>query len=446
MSDPTPERYWQGEAARLARSINMGWWADRFNRIAATIFLFFALGVIAWRTFRPESVSASWIGLGMAIGVAVAALAALAWSHRRWIGMREGLIRLDSRLSLDNALVAAARGRGSWPSPTIRDSTESARPRWRWLIALAPGLGAIALVALAVWIPVPTPNAKSAPVAAEPGAWERMEDWVETLAEEELIDPEADREYRERIEQLRERDREEWFSDSSLEATDTLEENLGQEIKEMAQSMSDLERDLESLQSSATSGDPSTRKEAEEAARESLEKLAGNDLSRQSELVEGMKKALSQEGGEDGGLSREQIESLRQQLREGSEALGEMQGLPPLESLPESMMAGSRPGTMPGPGQGEVQRGPGDAPLHFGEENQVEGGKLEGVSGDTADEIRLGDLIGVGETEHDEDAGAEGSRAGGAIAGSGRGGEAVFRESFLPDEQSVLKRYFGEEE
>lgn len=57
----------------------------------------------------------------------------------------------------------------------------------------------------------------------------------------------------------------------------------------------------------------------------------------------------------------------------------------------------------------------------------------------------MGDLLGVGETEHEEDTESSSPKAGGAVTSQGRGGDAVWRESLVPEEQALLKRYFKTE-
>jgi hypothetical protein len=54
----------------------------------------------------------------------------------------------------------------------------------------------------------------------------------------------------------------------------------------------------------------------------------------------------------------------------------------------------------------------------------------------------MGDLLAIGETEHDDKESNAKASQGGAVASQGKGGEAVWRESLLPSEKAVLKRYF----
>ncbi len=81
----------------------------------------------------------------------------------------------------------------------------------------------------------------------EPGAWEQMEDWLATLEESGVVEEEMIEELEGRIEEFRDQPEDEWFSHSSLEATDTLQDSLGMQIRDLAAEMNTLERDLSAL-------------------------------------------------------------------------------------------------------------------------------------------------------------------------------------------------------
>jgi hypothetical protein len=121
-----------------------------------------------------------------------------------------------------------------------------------------------------------------------------------------------------------------------------------------------------------------------------------------------------------------------------------MEGLPELgegEGMGEKSGFGEGEGEQPG--KGGVNRGRADAPLFFGDkEDDLGTTKLERVENDDFSKASVGEVLGTGETERELDENAAGPVAGGAVGSTGRGGEAVSRETLLPDEQAVLKRYF----
>ena len=95
-------------------------------------------------------------------------------------------------------------------------------------------------------------NAAAKLPPSEPSAWAQMEDWVETLDEEDLIEESNIEGVREKIEELRSQPEDEWFSHSSMEATDTLRDSLGRDIKNLSAELGSLERDLNALQNHAS--------------------------------------------------------------------------------------------------------------------------------------------------------------------------------------------------
>ncbi|MEZ5433062.1 MAG: hypothetical protein R3F31_18270 [Verrucomicrobiales bacterium] len=57
-----------------------------------------------------------------------------------------------------------------------------------------------------------------------------------------------------------------------------------------------------------------------------------------------------------------------------------------------------------------------------------------------------GELISVGETKFDLDKTPRGPQQAGAVTGVGQGGDAVWRESLVPAEREVLKKFFKKPE
>lgn len=447
MDQAVLERQWNRRAAALARQLNLGWWLERFNQLILVGLLLFAVALLAGRTWRADWMTTEAVGMGLCglLGV----LAAVAWllGRKRYVDAGKGLVRLDEKLRLHNRLVSAAAKVGPWPD-LPPDPLGVAGFRWNPSRAWLPGLSALLLVAAAWWVPIPERSTASAQVV-EPSAWEQMEDWLATLEAEDLIEEEKIEELAGRIEELRDQPEEEWFSHSSLEATDSLQQSLGLEIRDLAEEMKTLERNLSALQQFSAQMSEAAKEEARKEMEEALEALEGAGLP----LNEALRKQLSevdpsQLGTETlSGLSQEQLKSLQQQLQKGSGALGSMEGLP---ETGEGMEMGMGMGEGMGedgegemPGAGGISRGKGDAPLFFDDQADDLGtDHLERVTNDDFSKAAIGEVLGLGETERDIDEIKAGPVAGGAVGSAGKGGEAVSRETLLPDEQAVLKRYF----
>lgn len=438
------ERYWRRRASAVARRVNAGWWVERLNLLLVIAFTGFAAVLLLLRSLEHPWVE-GWQPFAVLGGlVLLAGLAAWWWSRSRYIGAEQGFVRLDDRLGLHNRLSSASSGVIAFPDTEAAAETETAgrkegAPSWKWASVLVPGLIAAATVLAAWFLPLPDRSADAPPVVNEPEAWEQMEEWLATLEEEELIEPESLEEIEERIEELRNQPEEEWFSHSSLEATDNLKETLGRDIRDLAGDMAAMERDLEALSTYSTEMSEAGREMLLREYEEALKSLAANGLEMNEALAKQLQEIDPSQLGEATmkNLSQAELESLRKQLCEGCKALGSLEGLP---ALGEGSLLSQRPGLSPG--QGGISRGRGDAPLFFGDEDDLGTNNLETVKNEDLSQAGLGDLIGVGETEHEIDEAGTNVRAGGEVSSKGKGGEAVWRDSLLPSEKALLKRYF----
>lgn len=446
MNQAVLERQWNRRAAALAGRLNLGWWLERFNQLVLVGLLLFAVVLLAGRTWRADWISPVPVFVGLTVLVVVLALTSWLLVRRRFVGAEKGLVRLDEKLSLHNRLVSASAKVGPWPEVAV-DPVGAAGFRWNLPRALLPGLAALSLVAGAWWVPIPERSAAPRQVV-EPSAWEQMEEWLETLEAEELIEEENIEELAGRIEELRDQPEEEWFSHSSLEATDSLQQALGMEIRDLAEEMKALERNLAALQKFSGQMSEAKKEQLKKEMQQALEALQESGLGVNQELLDQIGEIDPSQLGQEtlSNLTSGQLESLQQQLRKGSGALGSMEGLPEMGEEMRMGMGMGGPGfgeEGEGPGAGGISRGRGDAPLFFDDKiDDLGTNNLEKVTNDDFSKAAIGETLGLGETEREIDESTAGSVAGGAVGSAGKGGEAVSRETLLPDEQAVLKRYF----
>lgn len=445
MAHSSPERLWKRRATSLSRGVNFGFWLESFNLLATGCFILFVLLVLGFRTYRSGTFQIVFALGGLAIALAVIALLAWWQSRRRFIGVEEGLARLDDRLHLHNRLTSAYRGVGAWADYPLSDA-RSAGFRWNWLRSWLPGfIGmAAALGACLVSFPTIDPGEKIAPV--EPGAWEKMDEWVATLDEEQLIQEDSLEEIAQKIEELRDQPEEEWFSHSSLEATDTLADTLGRELRDLASEMATLERDISALKNFSTEMSEETRQNLIQEYEEALEALEGSGMAVNEELLKQLQEIDPSKLGKEtlSKLSGEQLKQVQDQLRKSSGALGSLEGLPPMDEGQQMFVEREmRAEEGMGPGAGGVERGRGDAPLYFGDtEDNLGTNAIEQVTNSDLSKATLGEVLGLGETEREVDKIPANARDGGTVSSTGQGGEAVSREVLRPDEQRLLKRYF----
>ncbi|HEY5954445.1 MAG TPA: hypothetical protein VIT18_08765, partial [Terrimicrobiaceae bacterium] len=97
-----------------------------------------------------------------------------------------------------------------------------------------------------------------------------------------------------------------------------------------------------------------------------------------------------------------------------------------------------------GSGTGDVERGPGTAPLMLkAEKTDLRTTQTEGVGSDDLSQAALGDLAGLGAAEPQADKATWTSgESGGTNASAGTGGTAVWDQVATPAEQEALRRFF----
>lgn len=448
------ENFWRNRAARVARQLNAAWWLECFNRLLIGGFFVLAVVILIARTEAVPWLSPRYLWFSLTVLIISFAFIAWFWAKSRFVALKAGFVRLDMKLALSGRLVSAEAGIGAWPAPLDNDSGPTVRRaafRWDALRSCGPLCMAILFLAIAWWIPVGH-SVSAARAVAAPAAWDQMEEWIAELKEENLVDSEAIQEFAKKVEDLRSQPEQDWFSHSSMEATDTLRESLAEEIRDLVSGMSDMERNLAAMQNAGESSDASEKEGAEKNFEKSLGELKENSLASKKSMLDRLQKLdpkdLSKSGNS---MSAAEAKALQEQLGQAASALGAMEGLPELSkgSMPGQ---GGIPGQGENPGEGEFSqtpgvgdptRGPGSAPLTLGEkETHLNTGAIAPVQSDDLSRATLGDKIGeAGESKREVEETPFSPTQGGAAA-TGTGGQTIRQEKLLPDEQKLLKRWF----
>ncbi|MCB1077990.1 MAG: hypothetical protein KDM64_09205, partial [Verrucomicrobiae bacterium] len=363
---------WRSLARRIVRKVNVGWWLQRLSPLLILGSLIIAAAILILRSQAHPYLGSPWLPAGG--GAALLAIVLGSWllARRQFLKEKDGLVRLEDRLRLRNALTTAAQGIGQWPEAPSDSRLAEAGWRMNWLRVLAPFAIAILAIAAAVLVPIATVEA-ARPPASEPLAWAQMDDWMELLDEEDLIDDQAIEEVKEKIEELRQQPENEWFSHSSLEATDTLRQTLQQQIQGLGAELAIAERDLNALQNFGDQIGEETKEKLLNEYDQALQNLALSGLPLNPELMNALKgidpKQLSQ--GQMNGMSAEQLQQLREALQKAAQACSQCnnpgqngEGLP---KLCEGDALAAFLKQCQGPGRGGITRGPGEAPLFLGD-------------------------------------------------------------------------------
>ncbi len=531
MSNSDREKVWRSLAGRLVRKVNVGWWLQLLTPLLVVGSLVIGSAILIMRSMWLP-IENTWFLIGTGTLIVIMLIVAGIFAKRRFIEQKDGLVRLEEGLSLRNALTAADHGVGQWPAPPRDESSAMkwAGFQWRWPVVITPFAIATLSIAAALLIPIPDLKAAADLPPAEPSAWEQVEKMLDTLEDQEVIEEEAIEEVRDKIVELRAQPEDDWFSHSSMEATDTLRETLRQQINSLGAEMQTAERDLNALQNFSSqmseeakdmiisefeealknmelSGlemnqellkqlqqmdpkqlmamskfidalkdmgfteeelnedfvrdmkalDPDKLAEAQkkldpDELKEMLKEVGFAEEDLTEEMLEKMQKLDPQalKNAQEAQISKEQMDALREQLKKAGEAMKEMQGLgggeearlAELEAWMMKMQGQGPPGQGQGAGNGGINRGPGTAPLFFGAETDLNTKNIEQVKNLDLSKAAPGELLGVGETEHDIDELKVGPKEAGKVKSKGQGGDTVWRESLMPEEKAVLKRYF----
>lgn len=321
MSDS--EKWWRHEAGRVSRRVNAGWFFQNlapffvWGGIVLTVLILFA------RTVRPEAASPVNALIVLAVYLAGVAPVAFAMARRRFISCREGLVRLEDRLGLNNALTSAERGLGKWPPASGRKQVQaSAGLEWNRRVLLLPVFAMMVLVAASIWVPIPDLGAsQTSGPSNEPMAWSQMEDWISELDEEQLIDEGVLDELQEKIDELRAEPEEEWFSHNSMEATDSLKESFGKNLQDIAANLQALDRNLSVLEKFSGEMSTDARDRLTREYADALRDLGLNNLKLDPELMkqlESMDLAQLTAPPMDS-MTKEQLDQLKERLQSGGQ-------------------------------------------------------------------------------------------------------------------------------
>ncbi len=437
------------------RKVNLAWWLEMlaplsigFGILAASVLLYLRTQI--W--FSDQLMTALIAAIGLAL---VLPIVALILGRRRFISHREAAVRLESVMHLNNALSVAEDELAPWPQPPMKPMVRDGFG-WNWRRLVIPPMVAVALVAAAFLLPVRPVEAKIE-VPNEPIAWQEMEEWLEELKEEEISPEDKIEEIREQIENLRTQPEDEWFSHSSLEATDSLRESLQRALEQLEQDMTTAERTMTAMEKYSSAMSEAAQDQMIQEFQDAVQGMEFNKLPPTPQVMDALKQ-MNLDPNQMKQMNAQQMQQLREQMKKNAQALQQMMGqgqgqqgewgnnLDDEEALMR-MIHGDNwregMGMSQQPGQGGVERGRGDAPMfHNEDESQLGSKDLEAVTNEDLSRAAPGDVLGVGEAENNIDEAPVQVREAGAVGSAGQGGETVWEENLLPSERAVLERYF----
>lgn len=446
---PDLAKAWGDAAGRVARTVNLGWWIQTLAAPLVVIGLAGAFALLLVRRQFPDL--ALWqLSLYTLGGLAIIGAATFLLARRRFEKPETSMVRIEDSMRMRNALSAARAGVAPWPA--VPDRVDPGLT-WNWQRVVVPPVAALAFLLAGLFIPVSAIATDPDAGPEEPLAWEQIEADLDRLGQDEVIDENYLEETRKKLEELRSKDEEEWFSHSSLEATDSLKQQHKTELERMERDLERADRALGSLQKNAGAMQQGQKDQLMNQFDQALQGLQNGALKPNPGLLDQLKQLDPNNLGQ---LNQEQLDQLRENLRKAGQACQDCQGGGAgageewrdelLDGQGDGQCEGDGPGDQPGDGpggKGGVNRGPGHAPGVLGQEGDAfDTGDLEAMEAKDLSRSLPGDLLQLQDGEHEVDQNATQTQSGGAVEGTGSGGDRVWRESLDPDEQRALKRFF----
>lgn len=436
------EQTWRAIARSTSRKINFGWWLQILATPLLITALVIACGILI---VRRELDNLPWLEIGGGTIAALALTGIACWLAARahFESSQQSLVRIEAAMRLRNALTAADHGIAPWPEvPAIINDGMS----WRWNRLIPPLVGAALIIACGFLIPI---HAKSTldNSAQQPTAWNELDTSLDQLDNQELVQQDYIDEMRDKLEKLREQSPDEWYSHSSLEATDNLKKNHANEQESLKNNLQRAERNLSELQKGG--GGKMNEEKKQRLLNEfdqALKKMEQGGMKPNEKLLKQLQKLDPKDLDQ---LTPEQMDQLRENMRKHAEKLNQQggeKGNQPGEGEDDWMKdpeGEGEDGEGEKPGKGGINRGPGTAPDVLGAPHADAGkGKLERLENKNKDQALPGDLLQTSDGEHDVDESPKGPTAGGNASNKGKGGDRVWKDSLLPEEQKALKKFF----
>lgn len=425
--DPSPQKkFWMRRARKSAFAHNLAWWLSDFFDFALLVTAVFVCLQLLLRKLDKFS-PAVW---GIYAGLLLLGGLFASWRLRsQWFSRQDALVRIEARMGLKNRLSSAAAGIGEFPAQSNVDTGW----HWRWSRLLALPTASLFLLFVGTKLPLSSNAETTLPLEAPP-ALTQTEAWVEELAQEKLVEEKSLEALRKELAALRNLPPEEWYRQAGLEASDHLREQTAHGIRELMKHLQTSNTVLEALQKMGDSLSPEAMEQLTTSWQEAMQGLAMGNLPLDPDTLKKLKSIDLKNMRK---MSREDMAALQKRLQEG---LGTCQSAGGVNLRKDGdLLARLQKG-----GNGGVNRGPGSVPLALSShKTDLQTRNLEGLKSKDFSRALPGEVEGISKGEHEIDAAQFGApTAAGQIATPGSGGDAVWRDSFTPEERHLLQRFF----
>ncbi|MGJ8633959.1 MAG: hypothetical protein ACSHX7_08565 [Luteolibacter sp.] len=439
------EKFWLDYASSLSRRVNTAWF---FQTLSAPLLITAVVGSVAAIFIRREfpGITPALLACALASLIVVVTIICLIVSRRKFESATQSIVRIEAKSGLNSSLSTASAGAAMWPKPP-----ENLHIPLKWHLpkTLIPPAIALVLLALGLLLPIPAKTLVSNDPSRQPQAWSQLDSQLEQLSDDGAVDEEYIDDMKERLEQLRAQEEEDWFSHASLEATDSLKESQNSEIENLDQNLDDAENALEALSNNAQNLNEGQKQKLTEEFEEALEGLQNGAMKPNPALLDQLSELDPNNLGK---LSPEQLSKLKENMEKLQQSLDGVKQEGSEGDWTDQLLGDNGEGGGQGEGEGEegeggsgsggIQRGPGHDPnLLKDEKNTLDVGELTALEAEDLSRAIPGDLLQLQDGKHTVDETASRATAGGNAA-RGKGGDRVWKDSLAPDEQKALKKYF----
>ena len=439
------QTYWRNAARWVAWRWNFAAWLNLFLRfaIAASFVMMCALLVIrradastvmAWRIF--------WGGLLLGAG------ACLFFAWKKFCSQREALVRLDASLRLNNRLTAAADGIGTWPEE-ISETPDGLR--WRWQRVIAPPVASMVALLFAVNVPIPTEKGDDGHHREELPEWTRVESKLETLKKQDIVNQESILTLEQQVDALRKQSPEDWYSHSTMEASENLESKTNNAIHALKRDMESVSNTLDNLQQN---GELMTDDQMQKLGAQLQQPLQGLELGTLPLNKDLLNQLNNINPNQLKNLTPQQMAQLQQNLQKGISGCKVCLN-PGFGNDPNAQLIGmiqnqqnqmNQQGQQQGQQTGAGGPGGGGGPAPLGlkpDETNLNTNNATKLTSDDLSHAAAGDSLGVSKGQHEVDPSKyTGPASAGAIGSNGAGGEAVWKNDLTPQEREILERFY----
>jgi Skp family chaperone for outer membrane proteins len=434
---------WRQRAAALAAKLNFHHF---LSRVVPKLFFLLAAAALFELFRRQMNGPARLTGAMLLLGAAVAGAWAWLEGRRHFCTENQALVRLETVLGLHNRLSCAESNVVPWPRASRERIDDGYHPNWKLIVV--PVLAGLLFFYAAHRIPIhKIVAAATAGAIAEPPDFAQVQSWLNALKAADVIEPDKLADMQSALDRLRQRSPQDWYTQSSLEAADSLKELMEQSMNSLEQGLDQADQSAEAMKSGEeNAASASSLRAAEEKLSEAGDNLASGNLPLKRELVDQMKDGAST----DKPLSAAQLAALQKRLAQGklaAQTAAKMNGGfgdEMNDAIGSAMSGGLAHRRMVRPGPGGLGGGTESAPLVLQQrDRETPQGALTGVTNDDLSRTSLGDTIKItASTPKVDPAAYQGNAAAGAAHVAGNGGEAVWRSTYDPQEADVLSRFF----